>query len=189
MLPNIMTSELVNITVHRTHISSYYYTWASVSNAPNVLQPYWLILISLDVPALTTSLLLWGPSVQRWRYLWTFLFSNVPTSSDFSSQRGEKMADEFCLKIPDFHVIFRDLLHAVNLRHGTDSFTSPPKKGVLRNFSPWKIQRIRWALNPRTLGTKSQHATARPPKPLTQTHTYWIARKNVLEYSLLFLHV
>ena len=24
------------------------------------------------------------------------------------------MADEFCLKIPDFHVTFRDLLHAVN---------------------------------------------------------------------------
>jgi len=31
---------------------------------------------------------------------------------------------------------FRDLLHAVNLRHGTDSFTSPPKEGVLRIFSP-----------------------------------------------------
>ena len=24
---------------------------------------------------------------------------------------------------------FRDLLHAVNLRHGTDGFTSPPKEG------------------------------------------------------------
>ena len=31
---------------------------------------------------------------------------------------------------------FRDLLHAANLRHGTDGFTSPPKEGVLRNFSP-----------------------------------------------------
>jgi len=31
---------------------------------------------------------------------------------------------------------FRDLLHAVNLRHGTDGFTSPPKEGVLRIFSP-----------------------------------------------------
>jgi len=27
---------------------------------------------------------------------------------------------------------FRDLLHAANLRHGTDGFTSPPKEGVLR---------------------------------------------------------
>jgi hypothetical protein len=31
---------------------------------------------------------------------------------------------------------FRDLLHAANLRHGTDGFTSPPKEGMLRNFSP-----------------------------------------------------
>jgi len=29
---------------------------------------------------------------------------------------------------------FRDLLHAANLRHGTDCFTSPPKEGVLRIF-------------------------------------------------------
>ena len=44
------------------------------------------------------------------------------------------MADEFCLKMPNFHVTFRDLLHAVNLQNGTDGFTSPPKEGVLRNF-------------------------------------------------------
>ena len=36
----------------------------------------------------------------------------------------------------DFHVTFMDLLHAVKLRHGTDGFTSPPKEGVLRIFSP-----------------------------------------------------
>ena len=41
--------------------------------------PYWLIVLPLDVPDLTDSLLLWGPSGQRWRCLWTFLFSNVPT--------------------------------------------------------------------------------------------------------------
>ena len=53
--------------------------WASVANALNVLQPYWLIFLPLDIPDLTASLLLWGPSGQRWRCLWTFLFSNVPT--------------------------------------------------------------------------------------------------------------
>ena len=37
---------------------------------------------------------------------------------------------------------FRDLLHAANLRHGTD--------GVLRIFSPLKIRRLRPGLNPRT---------------------------------------
>ena len=60
------------------------------------------------------------------------------------------MADEFCLKMPDFHVTFRDLIHAVNLRHGTDGFTSPPEEGVLSIFSPWKIQRLRSGLNQRT---------------------------------------
>ena len=49
---------------------------------------------------------------------------------------GREMADEFCLKMPDFHVTFRDLLHAVNIGHGTDGFTSPPKEGVLGIFSP-----------------------------------------------------
>jgi hypothetical protein len=32
----------------------------------------------------------------------------------------------------------RFLLHAVNLRHGTDGFSSPPKEGVLRILSPLK---------------------------------------------------
>jgi hypothetical protein len=44
------------------------------------------------------------------------------------------MAGKFILKIPDFHVEFRDLLHAVNLRNWTHIFTSPPKEGVLRIF-------------------------------------------------------
>ena len=34
----------------------------------------------------------------------------------------------------DFQAFFRDLLHAANLRYGTDGFTSPPKEGVLRIF-------------------------------------------------------
>jgi hypothetical protein len=44
----------------------------------------------------------------------------------------------------------RDLLHAANLQHGTDGFTSPPKEGVLRIFSPLKIRRLRLGLNART---------------------------------------
>jgi hypothetical protein len=36
--------------------------------------------------------------------------------------------------MPVFHVTFRDLLHAINLRHGTNSFTSLPKEVVLRIF-------------------------------------------------------
>ena len=44
---------------------------------------------------------------------------------------------EFCRKwrLPRHFWVF---LHAVNLRHGADGFTSPPKEGVLRTFSPEK---------------------------------------------------
>ena len=46
---------------------------------------------------------------------------------------------------------FRDLLlHAANLRHGTNGFTSPPKEGILRIFLPLKIWRLRAGLNLRT---------------------------------------
>jgi hypothetical protein len=55
---------------------------------------------------------------------------------------------------------FRELLHATNLLHGTDGFTSPPKEGVLRIFS----------FEPANLGTKGQYATLRPLKPDIYTY-------------------
>jgi hypothetical protein len=60
----------------------------------------------------------------------------------------------------------RDLLHAANLRHGTDGFTSPPKEGVLRIFFAFKNPMASAGFKPANLGTKGQHATSRPPKPL-----------------------
>jgi len=66
----------------------------------------------------------------------------------------------------------RDLLHAANLRHETDGFTSPPKEGVLRIFSPLKIRRLWPGANPANLGTKGQHATSRPPKPIFYIYKY-----------------
>jgi hypothetical protein len=48
---------------------------------------------------------------------------------------GREMSGKFCLNA-EFHVTFRHLLHALKLRHGIDGFTSPPKEGVLRIFSP-----------------------------------------------------
>jgi hypothetical protein len=51
---------------------------------------------------------------------------------------GEKMADSILRTTCDFHGKCTDLLHAVKLRHGTDGFTSPPKEGMLRIFSPEK---------------------------------------------------
>jgi hypothetical protein len=66
----------------------------------------------------------------------------------------------------DFDGTFSVLLHAANLRQGTDGCTSPPKEGVLRIFSPLKIRRLRPGFEPANLGTKGQHATPRPSKPL-----------------------
>jgi hypothetical protein len=44
---------------------------------------------------------------------------------------------------------FRDLLHAANLWHGTDGFTSPLKEAVLRIFSPLNLRT--WVLKASTL--------------------------------------
>ena len=99
-----------------------------VANAPDVLQPYYF----LDVPTFTTSRLPRDILVAKGGTIW--------------SRNGRWILPE----MPDFHVAFRNLLHTVNLRHQTDGFTSPPKEGVLRIFSPWKIRRLRPGLNPRT---------------------------------------
>jgi hypothetical protein len=44
----------------------------------------------------------------------------------------------------DFHCNCRVLLHAAKLRHGTNGFTSPPKEGMLRIFSPEKSDDFGW---------------------------------------------
>ena len=44
--------------IHEFSSSSSSFYWASVANALNVLQPYWLIVLPLDLPDLTASLLL-----------------------------------------------------------------------------------------------------------------------------------
>jgi hypothetical protein len=63
----------------------------------------------------------------------------------------------------DFHGNCKDFLHAIKLRHGTDGFTSPPKEGALRIFSPEKsdgfgreVENI----------PEASALTTRPPKPL-----------------------
>jgi hypothetical protein len=50
---------------------------------------------------------------------------------------GDKWPIKFAYNC-DFHGNCRVLLHAAKLRHGTDGFTSPPKEGMLRIFSPEK---------------------------------------------------
>jgi hypothetical protein len=66
-----------------------------------------------------------------------FLLNPDSSARASSSEAGEtwvrKMAAESLPTRHLFHAL-RVLLHAVNLRHGTDGFTSPPKEGVLRIF-------------------------------------------------------
>jgi len=75
----------------------------------------------LDVPAFAT------------RRLHACHHARAPSGGRWNC--GREMSGNFFLNA-DFHVTFRDLLHAVKLRHVTDGFTSLPKEGVLRTFSP-----------------------------------------------------
>ena len=76
------------------------------------------------------------------------------------------MAGNFDRKLRLPHIHFRVLLHAANMRHGTNSFTSLPKEGVLRIFFALKNPTASAGFEPVNLGTKGQHVTSRPPKPL-----------------------
>ena len=67
----------------------------------------------------------------------------------------------------------RVLLHAANLRHGTDNFTSLPKEGVLRMFyRPLKNPTALAGFEPANLGIRGQHATSALQKSLGFGVTY-----------------
>ena len=71
---------------------------------------------------------------------------------DPSSERWNCGREVCSVILPKFRLPrkFKDLLHAANLRHGTDGFTSPPRVGVLRIFFALKVRRLRPGLNTRT---------------------------------------
>ena len=80
---------------------------------------------------------------------------------DPSSERwncGRERCPVILLKFR-FPLKFRDLLHAANLRHGTNGFTSPPKEGVLRIIFRPKNPTASAGFEPANLGIKGQHAT------------------------------
>ena len=84
---------------------------------------------------------------------------------------NEWMADNLDqkLRLPRIH--FRVLLHAANMRHGTNGFTSLPKEGVLRIFSLWKIRRLWPGLNRRTWVAKG---STLPPDHWSRNYYMWI---------------
>ena len=125
-----------------------------VANAPDVLQPcgllYYPLMFQLSPPVVSPR----DPCSQRWSYKPYFRRSNFHHWPEILVAKGGTMWARngwwILPEMPDFHVAFRNLLHAVNLRHGTNGFTSPPKEGVLRIFSPWIIRWLQPGLNPRT---------------------------------------
>jgi hypothetical protein len=62
----------------------------------------------------------------------------------------------------DFHTI-AGIFHMPQI---CDSFTSPLKEGMLRNFFTLKNPSASPGFEPTNLVTKGQHATPRPLKPL-----------------------
>ena len=130
---------------------------------------------TLDVQTLTTSRLpkrSWQSEVEL--NLIIFRRSPLVVSPEILVAKGGTMWARNCRwilpEMPDFHVAFRNLLHAVSLRHWTDGFTSPPKEGVLRIFFTLKNPTASAGFEPTNLGTKGQHATSRPPKSLPQCY-------------------
>ena len=87
------------------------------------------------------------------------------------------------LRIPRIH--FRVLLHASNMRHGTNGFTSLLKEGVLRIFFALKNPKASAGFEPVNFGTKGQHATSRPLKSLYNIVTlcFFIMKVIVLFYN------
>jgi hypothetical protein len=68
---------------------------------------------------------------------------------------------------------FRDLLHAVKLRHGTDDDFFRPKNPTASA-----------GCEPANLGTKGQHTTSRPPKPLSKMCTIFASSYDLLVQSV-----
>ena len=170
-----LKTTIIWVTTSSSSSSSSSFYWASVANAPNVLQPYWLIVLPLDVPALTASLLLWGPSGQRWRCLWTFLFSNVPTFDTsrlqeiLAAKGGTTWAKNGRWILPENARLPHNIQGSFTCRKSTtwDSRIYFPSEGRrAEDFFALKNPTASVGFEPANLGTKGQHSTSRPSKPL-----------------------
>ena len=75
---------------------------------------------------------------------------------------------EFCLNA-DLHVTFKDLFTYRKATTWDRRLYFPSEGRRAEDFFALKIRRLRPGLNPRTSGTKGQHANSRPPKQLMVT--------------------
>jgi hypothetical protein len=129
-----------------------FFYWASVADAPGCTVGYRLIVLAR---------------------LWKFPLA--PPGAPRLQRRERPLAwkgemwarnDRYFCRQRRVPCHWMDLLYAANLWHGTDGFISPPKEGMLRIFSPWKIRRLRPGSNPRTWVPEASMLTPRPPNPL-----------------------
>jgi hypothetical protein len=99
--------------------------------------PYWTFQLSPPFPRYHAPLSRESWSCNPVTYVSNFRHyssSREILAAKVGTMWRREMAGKFSLKMPDFHVAFSDLLYTIHLRHGTDSFTSLPKKGVLWIF-------------------------------------------------------
>ena len=160
-------------------LSSFY--CPSVANAPNVLQPYWLTVLPLDFPAVTASLLLWGPSGQSWRCLWTFFFSNVPTFATgrlqdiLAAKGGTTWTRNSRWIFPENARLPHNIQGSFTCRKSTtwDRRLYFPSEGRrAEDFFALKNPKDPLGFEPANFGAKGQQATSRPSKTLDCTlHT------------------
>jgi hypothetical protein len=94
------------------------------------------------------------------------IFRRQASPRESTQRRNVKLwarkVQQFCLNA-EFQFTFGDLLHAVKLRR-----LYIPSEGSRAedSFAPW-IPTASEGCEPANLGTKGQHATSRPPKPLS----------------------
>jgi len=107
-------------------------------NQSPVMEPIWLLAHCILGKFLGVVCHCFPPSLDVPTFAATCLCVRSD-ARDPSSERW-KCGRERCpvVILPKFRLPrkFGDLLHAANLRHGTDGFTFHPKEGVLRIFSP-----------------------------------------------------
>jgi hypothetical protein len=121
--------------------------------------------------------------VRTWLHIPTFATRRLH-ACHHARAAGGTVGEKGPVILPKCRFPFRDLLHAVKLRHGTDGFTFHTKEGVLRIFFALENPTDSAGFVPANLGTKGQHATSRPPKTLAS----WVSLPDTTGDRLVMVH-
>ena len=144
-------------------------------------------VLPIDVPDLTASLLLWCPSCQSWRCLWTFLSSNVPAFATsrlqeiLAAKGGITWARNGRWILPENARLPRNIQGSFTCHKSTTwdrglYFLSEERRA--EDFFALKNATASAGFEPAKLGNKGQHATSRPPKPLRSLSWWKLFLKN-----------